>query len=105
MLLDALYLSGKHINLCDPVDLVSEKLHPDAHLSVELAGNISSTSPRDPESASVKVHFVSVILDINKLFDHIISVFPHSRTQGDHHIIEILEEHPVRKYRIHDEIT
>ena len=73
------------IDLRDPVDLIPEKLHPDRGLRRLRRKDLQHISPH-PESAAVEIHVISVILDIDELLNHLITVFLHARPERDHHL-------------------
>ena len=79
-------LTGQHINLRNPVDLVPEKFHPDCCIFL-IGGDYFQHIPSDTECTTLKIHVISIILDLYQLADHLIPVFDHTRTQGDHHVL------------------
>ncbi len=82
------YLSGQHVNLCNSVNLISEKFYPDSGVCIHCRENFQYVSP-NPESTAFKIHVVAVILDIDQLAHDFISVFLHTRTQGDYHFFVV----------------
>ena len=82
-------LSGQGVDLGDPVNFIPEKFHPHCHVRIICWKDFQHISPH-AEGTTVKVHVISVILDINQLPHHIIPVLFHARTQGDDHVLVIL---------------
>ena len=81
--------AGKHIDICDPLDLISKKFHthrPVCRVSRKDLQHIAT----HPEGSTVKIHLISCVLDIDQLFDNLITVLLHSRTKRDHHIKKFL---------------
>ena len=85
----ALDLPGQHIDLRNPVNLISEKFYPDRRIAVVCWKNLHCITTH-PECTTVKIHVISRVLDIDQCTDDLISVFLHSRTQGNHHSKVIL---------------
>ena len=82
-------LSGKHIDICDTLDLISKKFHthrPVCRVSRKDLQHIAT----HPECSSVEIHLISCVLDIDQLFDDLITVLLHSRAKRDHHIKKLL---------------
>ena len=82
-------LTGKHIDLCDPVDFIAEKLYTDRTVRVVGREDLQSISTY-PEGTAVKIHFIPGVLDIDQFPDHFIPVFGHARPKRDHHVLEFL---------------
>ena len=82
-------LSGKHIDICDTLDLISEKLHPHCPVCRIRRKDLQHITP-DTECSTVKIHLISCVLDIDQLFDNLITVLLHSRAKRDHHIKKLL---------------
>ena len=80
----ALDLPRQHINLRDPVNLISEKFHPNCRIAVVCRKNLYRVTTHT-ERTTVKIHVISRVLDIDQCTDNLISVFLHSRTQRNHH--------------------
>ena len=88
MLQTALDLTCQHVNLRNPVNLITEKLHTHCRICIICRKNFQHITAH-PKSTSMKIHIVSHVLDINKLPDHIIPVTLHARSQRNHHILII----------------
>jgi len=84
----ALDFPCQHIDLGDPVNLISEKFHPDCRITVVCRKNLYRVTAHT-ECTTVKIHVISCVLDIDQLMDHLIPVLLHSRAQGDHHVLII----------------
>ena len=80
----ALDLPGQHIDLRNPVNLISEKFYPDRRIAVVCRKNLHCITTH-PECTTVKIHVISCVLDIDQCTDDLISVLLHSRTQRNHH--------------------
>ena len=80
----ALDFPCQHIDLGDPVNLISEKFYPDRRIAVVCRKNLYRVTAH-PECATVKIHVISRVLDIDQCTDDLISVLLHSRTQRNHH--------------------
>ena len=81
--------AGKHIDICDPLDLISKKFHthrPVCRVSRKDLQHIAT----HPKSSSMKIHLISCILDIDQLFDNLVTILLHPRTKRDHHIKKFL---------------
>ena len=89
MLQFSLNLSREHVDLGNPVNLIAEKFHPDCGIGLIGRNNLHHI-PAHPESASLKVHLIPVILDVDKLPDDLIPVLLHTRPQRYHHFLKIL---------------
>ena len=82
-------LTCKHINICDTLDLISEKLHPYCPVRRVRRKDLQYITP-DTEGSTVKIHLISCVLDINQLFDNLITVPLHPRTKRNHHVKKFL---------------
>ena len=82
-------LPGQRIKLCDPIDLISEKLHPDRILKGRYRNDLQHIALH-PESTTPKIHIISHVLNIDQLPDHIIPVLVHTRAQRNHHFPVII---------------
>ena len=80
----ALDFPCQHIDLGDPVNLISEKFHPDCRITVVCRKNLYRVTAHT-ECTTVKIHVISCVLDIDQCTDDLISVLLHSRTQRNHH--------------------
>ena len=80
----ALDFPGQHIDLGDPVNLISEKFYPDRRIAVVCRKNLYRVTAHT-ECTTVKIHVISCVLDIDQCTDDLISVLLHSRTQRNHH--------------------
>ena len=89
MLQLSLDLSCEHVDLGNPVDLISEKFHPHSGIGFIGRNNLHHISAH-PEGTSFKIHLVPVILDVDELPDDLVPVLLHTRTQGYHHFLKIL---------------
>ena len=76
MLKRALYLAGQHINLHYPIYLITEKLNSDCRI-IGICRKYIKHIPMHSEGASVKIHIISRILNIDQRTDHVISVLLH----------------------------
>ena len=72
-------LTGKHINLWNPIDLIPEKLNSDRSIPTVCRHNLYCISPHTKRS-SLEIHIISVILNIYQLTQYFIPVFLHSRS-------------------------
>ena len=84
----ALRLSCQRIDLRDPVDLISEELHPVGKV-VGVRRKDVQDIPSDPEGGSVKINVAPVIVKVDQLLQDLIAVplFPYPQIQG--HLFEI----------------
>lgn len=82
-------LPGQHINLGNPVNLISEELHPHRQLGFIGRDNLHHISPH-PEGTALKIHIIAVILDIYQLPQHLVPILLHTGPQGNHHFLKIL---------------
>ena len=85
----ALDFPGKHINFRNPVDLIPEKFHPHSRIRTVGRKNLQSV-PADTEGASVKIHLIAGVLNVDQFSDDLIPVLGHARTKRDHHVLEFL---------------
>ena len=82
-------LPCQHVHLRDPVNFISEKLHPQRQLALIRRKDFHYISPH-PERSPVKVHIIAVILNVNQLPDDLIPVLLHTGAQGNNHVLIIL---------------
>lgn len=83
MLQVTLQFSCKRVDFADAVDFIPEKLN--AYNAVaRRGGKISTTSP-DPELVADKVDVVSFILQLNKLFEQLVTALFHAGAQRNDH--------------------
>ena len=80
--------SRKRINLRDPVNLISEEFHSICYFLRIRRKYFHNVSP-DPECAPFEIHIISVILNLDQLLQHLISVLYHSGAQRDYHFFII----------------
>ena len=78
-------LSCQNIYLCNPVNLISKKLHAYRRIGIVCRKNLQNISMY-PERTTLEVHLIACILHVDQPLDHIIPVNLHTRTQGNHHI-------------------
>ena len=80
--------AGKRIDLRNPLHLVPEELHP-----VSVSARVSRINLQHitsyAETASLKIHIISCILDVDKLVNYLVPVFFHPRPQGNYHLLII----------------
>ena len=81
--------AGKHIGICDPLDLISKKFHTHRPVCRVSRKDLQHITP-DTKCSTVKIHLISCVLDIDQLFDNLITVLLHSRAKRDHHIKKLL---------------
>ncbi len=81
-------LPGEHVNLQEPLDLISEKFHPNGRIRRLGRENLHHIPP-NPESSSFKIHLVPVVLNIDEFSDHLIPVPLHARPKRKHHVLVI----------------
>ncbi len=82
-------LTGKHIDIRDPVDLIPEKFH--THRPPPSASPEKSPAHHPAHGMFLaEIHVISCVLNVDQLFDHLITVLLHSRTERNHHIKVIL---------------
>ena len=83
-----LHFAGKRIDLRNPLHLVPEELHP-----VSVSARVSRINLQHitsyAETASLKIHIISCILDVDKLVNYLVPVFFHPRPQGNYHLLII----------------
>ena len=84
MLQAALDFPRQHIDLRNPIDLVPEKLHAHGRVPVVCRENLNYIAAHT-ERASMKVHLVPRVLDIDQRADHLVAILLHPRPQGHHH--------------------
>ena len=72
--------TSQDIYFCNAVDLVSEKFYTDRTVRIIGRKNLQYITPHT-ECTSMKIHFITIVLNVDQRFDHIISVFLHSRTK------------------------
>ena len=82
-------LAGEHINLGDAVDLIPKELHPHRRVAFLRRNNLQHI-PSHPERPPVKIHVVSVVVDIDQFPDHLIPILLHAGPQGNNHPLIIL---------------
>ena len=82
-------LTGKYIDICDPLNLISEKFHTHCPVRGVCRKYLQYISP-DTKGSSVEIHLISCILNVDQLFDNLITILLHTWTQGDHHIKKFL---------------
>ena len=81
-------LSGQHIDLGDPVDLISEKLHTIRIFIRFCRKNLQHIAMHAKRSA-MKIHIISIIMQVNQLVDHLIPIPLHTGPQRQYHILII----------------
>ena len=84
-----LNLPGQNIHLHDPVDLITEKFHPDGVLKGGHRQNLQHVSPH-PEGSPLKIQFISYILNVNQSAHDLIPVDLHARPERNHHLRVVL---------------
>ena len=80
-----MHRTGQRIYLCNAVDLIAEKFDPQ-DIVTALRRIYLQHIPAYTETAAVKIQIIAVILDIDQLVDHVVSVLDHARAQGYHHV-------------------
>ena len=78
--------AGQRLHLCDPVDLIAEKFHPDKIVS-PLGRTHLHHIPMDAKAPSLHIHLVTGILNVHQLPQNLIPVLHHARAQGHHHVL------------------
>ena len=73
-------LPGQDIDLCDPVDLVAEKLNTDRIIIRHYRNDLDHISAH-PEGTALEIHVVTVVLDADQLFDDLVAFFLHARAE------------------------
>ena len=71
-------LSGQHIDFRNPIDLISEKFHPDGCIRTVCRENLQNISVY-PEGSALKIQIIPTVLHIDQCPNHIISVLLHPR--------------------------
>ena len=84
-----LNLSCQQINLCDPVDLVAEKLNSDRDVALIGRHNLKHI-PVHAEGAAVKINLVPLILNIDQVTDHVVPVALLPRAERNDHPLVVL---------------
>ena len=84
MLQAALNLAGQYIDLCNPV----KKFYANCRIIRRNRKNLHNITTH-PEGASLKIHVISCILDVNQTPEHIIAVLLHPRSQGNRHVLVV----------------
>ena len=82
-------LVGDGIDLRDAVDLIAKELYPDPVVAALRRVDVDHIAMH-PETASVKLHIVSVILHLDQGADNLIPVPGHARSQGKHHPLVLI---------------
>src|SRR5699024_5280248 len=82
-------LPGKHIDLRDPVYLVSEKLYSHSSITIVRREYFHHVSPY-PEGSTVEVHLISIVLDVDQFSNHFIPVLLHARAERNDHILIVV---------------
>ena len=77
------------IDFADAVDFVPEKFHAERALVVSGGEDFHHVAAH-AERAALKFDVAAVVLDIDQLFDNLITVLLHSRAKRDHHIKKLL---------------
>ena len=70
------------VHFLDRFNLVTEKLYTDCHVAARRE-NIDCIAA-NPEGTALERQIVSLVLDVNQLSEHRLSVLFHARTQGQH---------------------
>ena len=89
MAFHAFDLTGKHIDICDPLNLISEKFHTHCPVRGVCRKDLQYISP-DTKGSSVEIHLISCILNVDQLFDNLITILLHSWAKRDHHVKKFL---------------
>ena len=84
----SLHLTGQYIDFCDPVHLIAEEFDPVSFASGISRKHFQHVSAH-PEGATLKVHLISCILNIDELMNHLVPVLFHPRAQGNNHFFII----------------
>ena len=82
MVADGQQFAGKGVDLGNPVDLIPEEADPVGAVFGAHGENIQNISP-DPEGAPLKVHVVSLELNLHQPAHDLVALYLHARPQGD----------------------
>ena len=82
-------LTGKHINIRDSLNLIPKKFHTHRPIRRVRRKDLQHVSP-NAKGSSVEIHLISCILNVDQLFDNLVTILLHTWTQGDHHIKKFL---------------
>ena len=85
----AFYFSRQHVDAGNAVDLIPKEFHPKGIIPGICRKDLQHI-PVYPEGASVKIHFATVILNVNELTDHFVPILFHTRPQRYHHFFKVL---------------
>ena len=81
----SLYFTGQNIEFYDSINLISKKFNSHRILKSRNRNDFQYISFY-PKSSPFKIQFITNILNIDQVINHLISVFDHTRTQGNHHL-------------------
>ena len=77
------------LHLTDPVNFVTEKLHPDQILTSLRRIDLNGISPHT-EITSLQTLIISLILDGNQITNHIVPVLLHARSKRNRHSFKFI---------------
>ena len=80
-----LRLPAQRVDDPDPVDLIAEEFDPVGLLSLGCGKDVHDIS-HDPEGPAVEVHVVSIVLDLDQVPDHLVSVLALPGAEREGHI-------------------
>ena len=81
----AFNLSRQHIHFCNSVNLISKKFDANRILRF-ICRNDLKHIPVYTEAATLEIHLISLILDINQSPNYIIAINLHTRSERHHHV-------------------
>ena len=84
----ALNLSCQKINLRDPFNLISKKLCSDCIIFRDCRKDFQYIASYT-EGSTLKIHIISIVLNLNQLRNDLIPVLDHTWPQRDHHLLII----------------
>ena len=83
-----LHFSCQNINLWDPVYLVSKEFHTNCCITLICRNDFQNISTHT-KCTTVEIHIITIILDLNQLCHYFITIFDHTRTQRNYHVLVI----------------
>ena len=82
-------LASQYIDLCDPLDLVSEEFHANCSIRGCRRKDLHHI-PADTEGTTFEIHLIPVILNVDQCPQDLIPIPLHARPQRYHHLLKIL---------------
>ena len=81
--------AGDRVDFTEPVDLVSEELHPDGAVLPVGGPEFHRVAP-DPEHVPLKRDVVAFVADLHQAVEQLVPLHLGPRPQGDHHLLKVL---------------